>query len=145
MVSRKQLKRATTIALFAVLLISMAGVIAVAMDPPSATESYTEFYILGPGGNATDYPRNLSVDESGTVIAGVSNHEHRRTAYRLELRLLNQTAAERELSLDDGETWEEDITFTAREPGRQRLDLLLFREGSAKPYRTTRLWLNVTA
>jgi len=45
---------------------------------PRLGETFTEFYILGPGGNASCYPTNLTVNETGGVILGLMNHEPRR-------------------------------------------------------------------
>ena len=58
---------------------------------PREGESFTEFYVLGPGGKATDYPHNLTVNESGPVILGIANHEHKRVTYTIEFWLSNAT------------------------------------------------------
>jgi uncharacterized membrane protein len=42
---------------------------------PKEGEKFTEFYLLGPGGKAEDYPTNLNVGEDGEVIIGIVNHE----------------------------------------------------------------------
>lgn len=54
---------------------------------PKEGEKFTEFYILGPDGNASGYPTNLSVEEEGEVIIGVVNHEYAQVTYQLEVRL----------------------------------------------------------
>ncbi|MCK4491168.1 MAG: DUF1616 domain-containing protein [Candidatus Altiarchaeales archaeon] len=41
------------------------------MPHPSRGETFTEFYLLGPGGMAGDYPTTLSVGGDGAVIVGV--------------------------------------------------------------------------
>lgn len=55
------------------LVISMSGVIYIAMIPYEEPDPSTEFYILGPEGEASDYPDNLTVGESGELIVGIVN------------------------------------------------------------------------
>ena len=62
--------------LTAVLIISILLVISVTVyviAVPKGGEKFTEFYVLGPGGKAEDYPINLTVGEEGEVIIGVVN------------------------------------------------------------------------
>jgi len=55
------------------------------------SDAFTEFYILGSNGTASDYPRNLSVGEDVTVILGIVNHEFRTINYTIDIWLINQT------------------------------------------------------
>jgi len=68
-------------------VIALVYVVAV----PRQGESFTEFYILGPGGNATGYPRNLTIGQDASVIIGIANHEHRTVRYTVELWLVNMS------------------------------------------------------
>ncbi len=61
---------------------------------PRDGEHFTEFYVLGPGGKATDYPSNLTVNQSGPVILGIANHEYRTVTYTIEVWLSNATYAD---------------------------------------------------
>src|SRR5205807_5376688 len=36
---------------------------------------FTEFYILGPGGNTSDYPTTMNVSMPEMIILGLTNHE----------------------------------------------------------------------
>jgi uncharacterized membrane protein len=88
-----RLDRALTIILvisIASSLIALAYVIAV----PKQGEKFTEFYILGPGGKAADYPTNLTVGEEASLIIGVANHEYRTVYYGVELWLVNSSFEE---------------------------------------------------
>lgn len=58
---------------------------------PRQGEHFTEFYVLGPTHQASDYPRNLSVGQNATVILGVINHEDMFKYYSIEVWLSNQT------------------------------------------------------
>ncbi len=83
-----KIDRALTIVLvisIAASLIALAYVIAV----PKQGEKFTEFYILGPGGKASDYPTNLTVGEGASLIMGIANHEYRDVRYGVELWLVN--------------------------------------------------------
>jgi uncharacterized membrane protein len=72
-VVRAKLERALTWALGIALLGSMLAVGYVAVNPPETTDPYTEFYVLGPEGNASGYPSNLTVGESGAFASIVSD------------------------------------------------------------------------
>lgn len=138
-------ERAVTWVLAVALLASLSGVVFFAANPPPATEPFTEFYILGPDGSASDYPTDLSVGESGTVIVGVTNHEHHAVSYTVVMTLEGEAIGERSVRLDDEETWEREMSFTAQESGRQALRLELYRgEVSGEPYNWLRLWVSVT-
>jgi uncharacterized membrane protein len=85
-----KLDRALTVILviaIAASLITLVYVVAV----PRQGESFTEFYILGPGGMAADYPHNLTVGQNASIIVGVANHEHREVSYTAQLWLINST------------------------------------------------------
>ncbi len=88
--SGSRLDRALTIILvcsIAASLIALAYVIAV----PKQGEKFTEFYILGPGGKAANYPTSLTVDEEASLIIGIANHEYRTVYYGVEIWLVNSS------------------------------------------------------
>ena len=83
-----RLDRALTVILvvsIACSLVALAYVIAV----PKQGEKFTEFYILGPGGKASDYPTNLTTGEDASLIIGIANHEYETVYYGVELWLVN--------------------------------------------------------
>ena len=114
---------------------------------PKQGEKFTEFYLLGPEGKATDYPTNLNVDEEGEVIIGVVNHEYADVTYQLEVRLAGgESIAKERIELMHNETWERPFTFRLTEVGEdQKLEFLLFRIDSeeAEPYRSLHLFVDV--
>jgi len=79
----------TAILIIAILVVIAALVYVIAM--PKTGETFTEFYLLGPSGKATDYPKNLTLNEDAAVIIGVANHESRLMNYTIEIWLINQT------------------------------------------------------
>ena len=127
-------------------LIALVYVVAV----PKQGEKFTEFYILGPGGKASDYPTNLTVGEQANVIIGIANHEYRTVDYSGELWLVNasfvdnQTVVQEMLFFDtfnvtlihtdpniEGEwrpQWETNYTFSIEIAGQYRMWFLLYKD-----------------
>jgi uncharacterized membrane protein len=146
-------------------LITTAYVLAV----PKEGEKFTEFYILGSGGMAADYPTRFSAGEEQSVIIGIGNHEYRTVTYTVETHLLNQTfdsgtntSQIRSMQLLDrftvevahNETVEVPYTFSVDDPEVNRLQFLLFNEtvpadgvtGAERigaGYRDLHLWISV--
>ena len=88
--SESRLDRAFTIILVASILIAIVSLVYVIVTPKTG-EKFTEFYLLGPGGIADDYPRNLTVDQNAIITMGIVNHEYRTIDYTVEMWLVNQT------------------------------------------------------
>ena len=148
-----------------VALATTAYVIAV----PKEGEHFTEFYILGPGGKAADYPTDFPAGRSQTLIIGVGNHEYRNITYTVEALLLNQTFDSRTntstihaaepldrftLAVPHNETREVVWNFSVPSPDYNRVEFLLFNEtvpGSSvtgadrinASYRDLHLWVRV--
>ena len=61
---------------------------------PRQGEAFSEFYLLGPGGKATDYPYNLTIGENASVTVGLANHNYRTINYTVEVWLVNYTYAD---------------------------------------------------
>lgn len=112
---------------------------------PSDTEFMTEFYILGKGGMAEDYPRSTVVSEPIRLITGVANLEREPAVYWIIIKLGDRTIGGIEpFSLKSGETWRGQLSFAIPEVGdNQRVDILLGRENHEFPYRSLRIWLDV--
>ncbi|RJS80976.1 DUF1616 domain-containing protein [Methanophagales archaeon] len=121
---------------------------------PKEGEKFTEFYVLGPNGTASDYPTNLKVGEEGTVIIGIVNHEYANVTYQLEVRLNGEVIGEESIELMQNETWESPFIFKAMEAGEnQKLEFLLYKnpfrksvygkEDEEEVYRALHLWVDV--
>jgi uncharacterized membrane protein len=128
-----------------VILFSLAGVGYFALTPQAMTDPYTELYVLGSEGNASDYPTELTVNQSGEVTVGVTNQEHDTETYTVVLQLANETVDTRTLTLEDENTWRGEFTFSPDSNGRKDLRILLFlgdaSDTSGEPYRE--LWLQI--
>lgn len=132
---------------FALILVSLIVIVAfLAMNPWLTTEPYTGFYILGPEGEATGYPSKFAPGETGTVIVGISNHEHQAKDYRVEVAWNQTTTLQREIRVERNASAEFRATVTApNEPGRYRLRFLLYKNSdpSSAPDHSLRLWVRV--
>lgn len=137
--------KALTILLIISIIASIAALIYVIVTPKQG-EKFTEFYILGPGGMAYDYPTITTQGKNCTVIVGVGNQEYTHVNYTLLLSLDNSTFGKHNLSLDHNQTWEEYLTYKLYNIGdRQKLQFLLYREDNiSAPYRDLHLWVNVS-
>jgi uncharacterized membrane protein len=110
-------------------------------------ETFTEFYVLGPGGKAEGYPRRLLVGEPSQVIVGVINHEGHTARYRVEVQAsVDGLASKGPFGLVDGERREDRVDIVLRRPAKQvKIEFVLFMEGAKGPYRTLHLWVDVLA
>ena len=89
---KKESKIDRTLSIVLVLAI-LSSIIALAyvVVVPKEGESFTEFYILGPGGKASGYPHDLTVDQGASVFVGIANHEHRQVHYYVQVWIVNAT------------------------------------------------------
>lgn len=142
-----RVERAITLVLLVALAAALVGVVYLAVSPPETTDPYTEFYVLGSDGNASGYPTNLTVGETGEFVVGITNHEHGSERYVVVGRLGDRTVANRSVTVADGRTWEDVVSFTATEPGAFRLLLDLYTGGprDGDPDQRLRLWVTVRA
>jgi len=143
----------TTILIISILLAISVTVYVIVT--PKEGEKFTEFYVLGPGGMAEDYPTNLTVGEEGEVIIGVVNHEYAAITYQLELKVNGKVIDQKSIVLTHNETWEGPFTFKPKKAGEdQKLEFLLYKnpfnksvygeEDEEEIYRSLHLWVDVT-
>ena len=145
--TKQTANRVLTWVLFIALVLALVGVGYVAMSPSAQEDPFTEFYILGPEGEAADYPTNLTVGEEGELIVGITNNEHRDMTYTVVLATGGDVLEERTVDVPDGATWEDDVTFVLDDSGEHRVEILLFvgeaPDSLEDPYRELRLVVEV--
>lgn len=145
-----RLERVLTWGLASMLVLSLLGIFYIAIMPVGLTDQYTEFYVLGPDGEADGYPSNLTVDETGTVLVGVENHEQQTTSYTVVVREVNSTTVllSRSITLANRGDWQKEVAFAFSSTGRKQVVLELYRgsepDTTGDPYRTLRLYITVT-
>lgn len=135
-------------ALSAILVLTILGTLGTlgyVIANPKVGERFTEFYILGLSGNATDYPEELVVGEEGKVILGIINREHEAATYWVEVVIdgvKNNEVGPVELEHDG--KWEGEIGFTPQKAGEgQKAEFVLYKQGEDEPYSSLHLWLDV--
>lgn len=133
----------TMIIMFMILLTT--SVIYYTVTTPKVGERYTEFYILNSSGDTNNYPTNISINSSTTLMIGVVNHEYLPVNYTVKVILNKKLLTSEELSLGDSKTWEKNVTFSTKEEyPDMEFEFLLYKENNFKiPYRTLHLWTNV--
>lgn len=116
------------------------------MTPTQTANPYTEFYVVGTEGNASGYPMNLTVGETGEFVVGITNHEHEAMDYAVVATLGERPVGNRSVRVANEQTWEDTVSFTAQEPGDHRLRLLLYKGGTVEgePDDFLRLWVTVS-
>lgn len=88
-----RLDKALTVILILAIITSIAALVYVIVTPKQG-EKFTEFYILGPGGKAYDYPTTVQAGNNSTLIVGVVNHEYMLVNYTMQISLNNTLIAD---------------------------------------------------
>lgn len=130
---------------FAVLIVAAIAAIVWLAVVPEKGDRFSEFYILGANGKAADYPNDVQVGSAATVIVGIVSHEHEPAAYHVLVETDNATIGQADnITLVDGQKWEEQINFTPTKAGdNQTIEFLLYKNDQANPYLSLKLWVNV--
>ena len=119
-----------------VAILGAIGALGYIIATPRSGAGFTEFYILGLEGKATNYPSEMVVGEEGRVIVGIINREHETVSYRVEVTM--DGARENEVKpvvLAYNEKWEEVLSFTPDKVGlSQKVEFLLYKNGGNEPY-----------
>ena len=137
-----KIERILSAFLLLALLASIAALIYLILNPPPG-ERFTEFYILGPKGKASDYPTRLFVNQSGSVIIGIVNHEYRTVNYTVEIWLAKEGGNFSKVKLLDSfaitldhvpvtQNWtpqfEKLYNFSIKDPGKYKMFFLLLKD-----------------
>jgi uncharacterized membrane protein len=144
-----KLDKILTLILAIAILASIFALIYV-ITTPKQGEKFTEFYILGEKGKASDYPTRLRIGQNASVIIGIANHEYGKVNYTIEIWLVNAsyvnnrtiihhmyfldgfrvTLDHTPVSVEGNWTpqWEKLYTFSIDKAGRYKLWFLLFKD-----------------
>jgi len=112
---------------------------------PKEGEKFTEFYVLGPNGQASGYPTNLTLGETGIVKVGIVNHEYSTINYKLVIKLNGTIIEEKEIKLSNNQTWQQNFDFTPTMTGTdKKLEFLLYKlPDETNIYRSLHLYVSV--
>lgn len=136
-------ERILSIILIISILLAISTTVYIIVKPKQG-EKFTEFYILGPNGTASNYPTNLTTGQNGSMIIGVVNHEYTTTDYLLVVKANNTILKNQTMTLTNGQKLEIPYTFTAGFAGQEKLEFLLYKlPDNETVYRSLHLWLNV--
>ena len=142
-------QRILTLIAVSLFVLSVGTVVFISLDPSPESDPFTEFYVLGPNGSASNYPTELATGETGRLVVGIANHEHETTVYTVAIQLDGRILERRTARVASDDVWRDRISFVPRSTGRLELRLLLYRGGrpamDAEPYRRLRLWIDVSA
>jgi uncharacterized membrane protein len=123
---------------------------------PREGERFTEFYVLGRGGMADDYPRYFVTGEPQKIFLGIGNHEQRGLDYTVVMSIAGEASNRTYPSFDnvsvsssvnpsmsvhvgEGRTLDMSVNFSIPDPGSFKLRILLFLGG--QEYRDLHLWV----
>ena len=141
------LDRSLTIILSVTIVAALGALIYVITLAPKEGEKFTEFYVLGLGEQASDYPDDLAVDEEGRVILGLANHEYQEVTYYIRARidgealpihLGEEQVDQLAITLAHDEEWEQEIAFIPEIASEQRQKLEFFLWSSSHQPEETR-------
>ena len=120
------------------------GTMIYTMAIPKLGERFTEFYLLGLGGEASDYPGLLAVGEEGEIMVCIVNREQEVTTYRVEVRIDGVLSSwVGPVVLEPDEKWEEIMGFTPDRAGdKQKVEFLLYKQGQSEVSQRLHLWLD---
>lgn len=140
--SENRTDKLLSIVLVASIILAISATAYVIVSPKEG-EKFTEFYILGPNGKASDYPTNLTAGQTGNVIIGIVNHEYKDTNYKLVIKLNNKTLNEQKITLAKDQKYENKFNFSSTAGDKQKLEFLLYKlPDDNNVYRSLHLWIN---
>jgi len=127
-----------------VLLVAAIGATVYIIVKPNPGEKFTEFYILGTGDKAGNYPTNLSVNETANITIGIVNHEQTTTSYTMVSTLNGGTISDANYTLLNNETRMINYSFMPTQAGNQTLEFNLYKlPSNGTVYRSVYIYLNV--
>ena len=132
-------------AILVVSVLAAIGVLSYVLATPKVGEKFTEFYVLGSGGEASGYPTEISLGEETSVILGIVNHEQETVEYRVDIVIdsikYNEVGP---LFLANDEKWQDTVNFSLNKLGdNQKVEFLLYKSDQDEVYRSTHLWIDV--
>ena len=156
------LDRTLTLVLVASIVVA-AFTVAVVLTASRPSQHFTEFYILGPAGNASGYPTLLNASQPGSVIYGIVNHESVVVNYTVRIDLVgirvlyNASTGMNEIAeinrtswywtnvtLANGQSSTRPFMFWINTTALWKVQFLLFKEGNQlSPYRELHIYVRV--
>jgi len=130
-----------------VAILGALGMLGYIIATPKEEERFTEFYILGLEGKATDYPEEVRVSQDVKVMAGIMNYEGEVVSYRIEIKIDGvKNNGVGPVVLSNEQRWQEIVSFTPDKPGdNEKVEFMLYKNEEAEPcLEPLHLWIKVT-
>ena len=99
----------------------------------------TDFYIKGIDGNTL----NLSSGTKNNITAVIVNQEGRAINYSILVRVNTTILKQDNITLQNNQKIEIPVDFTAGTPGQRKIEFILYKLPSDKPYKTRDLLMNI--
>jgi uncharacterized membrane protein len=130
--------------LLVVAVIGVIGTVVFVLINNKNGEKFTQFYVLNLHGQADNYPHDIISGQSGTVLLDIVNQENATATYKIEILIDGQQVNEIDsIVLNQGEKWEQPVTFTPSQTGdNQEVQFELFTNDSPS-FQELHLWLDV--
>ena len=140
----KGLSVALSITLGLAILAAIGAIIYIANDP-TAGEKFTEFYLLGPGGKAENYPKDIIVSQGDLVLLGIINREKQPATYSFNVLADNTTIYSKGgINLQNDGKWEGEVPVKPSAAGEnQKVEFNLYKDNVPGPYLKLHLFVNV--
>lgn len=125
------------------------GTAAYIVTVPRSGDHFTEFYLLGPNGTASNYTTKFYLGDQKPFTVGIVNHEQRNMTYDLIVHLDSDNNStimcQGGVTLADNQTLETPVLVKPDRAGTgMKLVFDLYADGNmTTPYRETYLWVNV--
>ncbi len=111
---------------------------------PNNNEKFTEIYIQDPGFLSQESPLNLNLNDPIYFTLGIGNNEYEQTEYKLDIRFDTLLVYSESFVLQQGETAQKQIYFSALKGGtNEKLQILLYKNADDEVYRSLHFWINV--
>jgi uncharacterized membrane protein len=143
-----KLNKGLTIFLVIAIVATIGSIIYLAITPKPG-DRFTEFYILGPAGKASDYPKEVTLGNSAEVTVGIINREGQTASYQVNITIDGTEDNKEDVgTLADGQKWEQEVSFSPQNAGQgQKVEFYLYKDVGDKPHikDPLRLFIDVTS
>ena len=133
------------ISILAIAVLGTIGTVSYLIAVPRTGELFTEFYILGPGGEIGDYPAELTLGTETMITAVIVNKEHETITYRVQSLINGVINSELgPLVLNRDEKQSIIISLQPVMAGKnQKVEFLLYKQPQAEVYRSLYILVNI--
>jgi uncharacterized membrane protein len=135
-------------------ILGATGMLGYYLASQKVGEKFTEFYVLGPEGEASDYPKEISVGDEASIILGIINHEYGEATYLVEIMVDDEPIPVSfsgdtleyigPITLAHEEKWEYEIGFAPNHVGdNQKVEFILYEDDTPYFEEPLHIWIDV--